>query len=78
MCTNLHLPSGIYKSRASCIAFNNDISETDEENTILVLGKDKCEGWIYGLDILPSVHNPLLVFSALIIQFGSLVFANAD
>ena len=76
------IPFGTYKSEAYHISFMNDIyktadsdteSETDGINAVIERRKDYRSDFLMRLDILQSVDNPVLVFSAPIIPFGTLV-----
>lgn len=78
---NLPIPFGTYKSQAYNIRFCNDLygtadsdieSETDGINVVVGQCYDHRATWLMRLDILHSVDNPVLVFSAPIIPFGTL------
>ena len=71
---------GIYKSQAYNIRFYDNICETADFDikAMAELGKDKRAEWLMRLDILQSVENPVPVFSAPIVPFGTLVLANND
>ena len=47
-------------------------------NAVVELREDKRAEWLMGFDILHSVDNPLPVFSAPIVPFGTLVLADDD
>ena len=77
-----HIPFGTYKSRAYGISFYANIYETadsefeletDERNAVVEPGKDYRARYLMRLDILHSAANPVPVFSAPIIPFGTLV-----
>ncbi len=81
----LPVPFGTYKSQAYNILFGDDLygtadsdieSETEGMNTVVRQCKDHRATWLMRLDILHSVDNPVLVFSAPIIPFGTLVPIN--
>lgn len=79
------IPFGTYKSQAYNISFVADIYgtadsdiefKTDEMNAVVELRKDYRAEWLMRLDILESVDKPVLVFSAPILPFGTLVPIN--
>lgn len=79
------IPFGTYKSQAYGISFYASICETadfpykkvtDGMSAVIELGKDKRANWLMGLDILHSVDDPVPIFSAPILPFGTLVLAN--
>ena len=72
------IPLGTYKSQAYGISFYADIVETaefesEDDMDEVDVDKDYRAEWLMRLDILHSVDNPELVFSAPTIPFGTLV-----